>query len=517
MRPVHEQPYSTLLLDRDPVRWTGSREHGLGWVEADARRPSPRLTDWSVAAGEGICGLVLSGRRRFLHSAVNGLAPLYWLEEGGVIYFSSRIDSLVRSSASRLSVDWDAWAAIVTLRYPLADRTPFAEIKRLPPSSTLRRRFGGAKVDERRWPWAEVEPGAGLATAAENVTAALEEALDPLPAQIVCPLSGGRDSRMLFLSLAREGRVAAAVTVADDEGDTHEEDLAGPVAAAFGVEHERLRGAEADYPRDWDERARRVEYEFVDHAWLVPVADRVAGIATPVPDGFAIDAFLSVGRHFYTPEVLGKRGRASNEELFETLRRYGLAHLALEESFHGPLVERSREQFLAATKRFEGHPSQSFLSFYATRSARGVSTYATKLIGERASVVTPGATDAFVRAALSAPASEKTDGALYREVFRLLAPRHADLPSTAEAPRRKPHLPRRWCSAAALSAHRRLLSDGPLATHLSPELRGWLEGPSGVEPSAHLRLGMEAVSLLHAWWRRYRDFLKPVDPANLRG
>lgn len=517
LQAAHEEPTSLLMLDREPVVWTGPREHGLGWVEGDVRRPSRQLADWRAAAGEGVCGLVLSGRRRFIHSAVNGLAPIYWIEDGGAVYFASRIDPLVRTSPARLNLDWDAWAAIMALRYPLADRTPFAEIRRLPASSVLRRRFGRAKVEEGRWPWAEVEPDADLAQAAENVAVSLQDALDPLPPEIVCPLSGGRDSRMLFLPLAQKGRVAAAVTVADDEGDDYEEDLAEPVATAFGVKHERLRGLEADYPGEWAERARRVEYEFVDHAWLVPVADRVAGIPTPVPDGFGIDTFLSVGRHFYTTEVLEKQGRESSEMLFETLRRYGLAHLALEKSFHDPLVARSREQFLAATKRFEGHPSQPFLSFYATRSMRGVSNYSTKLIGDRSLAVTPGASDAFVRAALSAPAAEKADGALYRAVFRIFSPRYADLPSTADTPRREPHLPRRWCSSAALEAHRRSLADGPLAAHLSPEMQAWLEGPGEVEPSPHLRLGMEAVSLLHAWWRRYRDFLRSVDPADLRG
>ena len=116
-----------------------------------------------------------------------------------------------------------------------------------------------------------------------------------VPMGIVCPLSGGRDSRILFLALASEGRVARAVTVADDEGDTYEEDLAGDVAEAVGVPQERLLGTAADYADEWLERARRVEFEFADHAWLVPVARRLEGSPLPVPDGFAIDVTFSAG------------------------------------------------------------------------------------------------------------------------------------------------------------------------------------------------------------------------------
>ena len=507
-----------LMLDRQPVEWQGRQQRGLGWVEGDARTLPAQLDDWQAAGRAGACGLVLAGRRRFLHTAANGLAPIYWMQDGKAIYFASRIDPLARSSPTPLSIDWDAWAAIVALRYPLGTRTPFTEIRRLPQSTTLSRRLGRSRVAKERWAWAEVEPDSNLAVAADGVAAAVVEALAPLPTGVVCPLSGGRDSRMLFLAVGRDGRAAAAVTVPDDEGDTYEEDHAASVAAALGVPHERIGGTPEEYWDDWQERARRVEYEFVDHAWLVPLTRRVAGLPAPVPDGFAIDSFLSVGRHFYTPEVFeAPTPKASSEELFETLRRYGHAHLALAAEFHEPIVARAREQFLATAQQFEGHPSQAFLTLYATRSLRGVSTYATKLLGDEARVVTPGASTAMVQAALSTTHAEKADGRLYEAVFEILAPKVSALPSTANAPRRAPHLPRRWCSPAALEAQRRSVRDGPLAPHLSPELRAWLDGDPAAEPEGHLRLGVESISLMHAWWRRYRDILREADPADLLG
>lgn len=514
---THEDAASALILDREPVRWSGDRQHGCGWIEGDARRPARKLPDWRAASDAGVCGLAEDGRRRFLHSAVNGLAPLYWLEQDGALYFASRLDPLARTSPSRLSIDWDAWAAIVSLRYPLGNRTPFAEIRRLPKSSTLRRRFGRWQLKEERWPWAEVQPGQSLGAAADAATGAIEEALAPLPGEIVCPLSGGRDSRMLFLDLSRDGRVAAAATVPDDEGDTFEEDLAEPVAAAFGVRHQRLRGEEADYPAEWEERARRVEYEFVDHAWLVPLSRHLAGSPAPVPDGFAIDALISGGRYFYSPDTLDTGNpRAAMTALFETLRRYGHTHLALEESFQEPLVSRAREQFLAAAGPYEGHPNQHILTFYSTRSARGVSTYSTKLLGDRSWVVTPGTTDAFARAALSARPEDKFGGAFYQAVFERQSSAVAALPSTADIPRKEPHLPRRWCSPTALDAYRQSLLEGPLTPHLSPQLRVWIDGPREAEPNWELRLGIEGVSLLHAWWHRYRDHLREVDATDLR-
>jgi hypothetical protein len=517
-RLVHEDESSLLMLDREPIRWQGTRQRGAGWIVGDRWRPQAGVGDWQEAARLGAAGLVLDGRRRFLHSPLNGLAPLYWVEDGNAVYFASRIEPLVRSSPSRFSIDWDAWAAIIALRYPLGESTPFAEVRRLGPCSTLRRRFGRARVQSPTWPWAEIDPRADLASAADAVVEGLREGLADLPGGIVCPLSGGRDSRMLFCTLAQNGLVDSVVSTSDDEGETIEEDLAGPVAAAFGVPQERLAGSPSDYPADWAERASRVEYQFADHAWLVPVARRLEGVATPVPDGFGIDVFIQSERHFNPPEALDHRQRRRAAlALFDVLRRYGLAHRALEEDFHGPIESRAREQFLAAARPFEGHPSQNLLSLYATRSVRGIATYPTGLLGAGAEVLTPGGGDRVVSAALSTTPQQKLDGRLYEAIFERLAPEAGRLPSTSDTPRSGPHLPRRWRSGFALEAHRRSLADGPLAGHLSTELRAWLTAPEGVELSGDLRLGIESISMLHAWWRRYRDCLHEVDAGDLRG
>jgi hypothetical protein len=322
---------------------------------------------------------------------------------------------------------------------------------------------------------------------------------------------------MLFMELARTGRVATAVTASDDEGEPREEELAAPVAAAFGVPQERLLGAEADYPAEWEERARRSEYELVDHAWLVPVAERLAATPSPLPDGLAIDVFASSGPPFFSEEVLDTGDpRAATLALFEMMRHWGHAHVALEESLQEPVVSSARQQYLAATSRFEGHPLQCVLALYSTRTRRGVSSNPAKLFGDRSWVIAPGVADPFARALLSTSLAEKADGRLYRAIFELLAPQIAALPATAEVPRNPPRLPRRWASATALGFHRASLLDGPLAAHLSPEMRAWIDGPAAAEPNPHLRLGIESVGLLHAWWRRYRDRLREVDPTELR-
>lgn len=513
-RPVHEDERSILVLDREPLRWQGSRQRGLGWIVGCRWRDG--AATWQDASRRGACGLVLEGRRRFLHSAVGGLAPVYWLETGDATYFASRIEPLVESAPGRFSVDWDAWAAIVALRYPLGERTPFAEIRRLGLSSTLRRRLGRVRARRHRWPWAEIEPQLSFERGTEVAAVALGEILEPLEGEIACPLSGGLDSRLLLATVASLGRVSPlALTVSDDEGGRFEQDLAAPVARELGVLHEEIGARAEDYPAEWEERARRVEYQFVDHAWLMPLAHRIEGVPGPTLDGFALDTLQQAGVRFHRPDVVeAPTPRAGTRALFESLRQYGLGEEALVPSLRASIVERARARFEAEARPFEGHPSQPVLALYATRTMRGISTYPSGLLGIGADVLTPAVDDRLAIALLSVTSEAKRTGSMHAAIQAHFAPRLGGMPSTADTPRQPPNLPCRWRSRPALAMHRDLLEDGPLAPHIAPELLDWLRQPEG-ELSPHLRLGMEAVSLFHSWWHRYRDRLSEINPDDL--
>lgn len=515
---AHEDERSLLMLDRDPIRWAGREGQGLGWIEGDVwRGAGGDPANWGEVATLGACGLALDGRRRFLHSSVSGHAPVYWMSDGGAAYFASRIDALVQAAPDSLTVDWDAWAAILVLRYPLGERTPFAEIRRLEPFATLGRRFGRWRQQRPTWPWTEIEADRTVEQGADLIAEALLADLPPLPEETVCPLSGGLDSRLLAsVIVAGSEAKLTGVTVSDDEGANFEEDQASRAAKALGIGHETAAGRVEDYPADWGERALGVEHQFVDHAWLVPLAHRVSGLA-PVADGFAIDTFLQSGARFHIDAVVdASRPRYATQALFERLGHYGQAHKTLQPEFHAPIVDRVQSQFFAAARPFEGHPCQANLQTYATRTARGVSTYPTGLLGCEACIFVPGAHDPVVRAMLSVSTAAKHVERIHPAIQRRIDRRLDGVPSTGNTEREPPSRPRRWRSDPALAMHRDLIGNGPLTPYVEPGLVDWLNDPGRGELPPDFRLGMEAISLFHHWWRRYRDRLKDADPSELR-
>jgi hypothetical protein len=250
----------------------------------------------------------------------------------------------------------------------------------------------------------------------------------------------------------------------------------------------------------------------------VPLSRYVARQDLPISDGLAMDTMLGQGTRFFTPDTLDRADSArASLALFDSMRQYGRGHLALADHLRGPAEDRARTLFLEVAEQFQGAQEQARLTFYRTRTVRGVASYATGLLGQRASVVAPAIGNDFAVASLAATQEARERDHLYVAAFDELAPHVGRMPSTAHAPRRPPHLPRVWRSDPAVDAHRRRIARGPLRGLVAPELRDWLRSSSRGELSPDLRLGMEGVSLLHSWWWRYRDRLHEVDVKDLAG
>lgn len=523
---VHADRRSCLWLDRQPLRWRSGLAQGLAWSE---RYPAPDpagVRSWEAAATRlDACGLALGARRRAVHSSVSGVAPVYWIDHGDATYFASRIDALVRGLELRLDVDWKAWAAILTMRLPLGERTPFRQIRRLRQFTLLERGPGGGEPTVRPWPWAQVEPSRDLGIAADRVTGALLEAMRPLRASgAAVLLSGGLDSRVL-LGLAHDAGVPLrALTAVADDGIGWEAGLAEKAARAADADFESFAIADpGEYRRLWLDHLEGSDFQFVLGAFVMPMGPRLEELGLPALDGLAFDVLAVRGGRFYTPEMLDPPdGYDAGVGLWQSLRAktmQGAAERALQGPYARALLRSSRRQFRREAAPFRGLRNQALLTQYSTRMLRGVATVPGQTMGRHANVFTPCASDRVAPAILGLDPSEKRERRLYEAVFDRIASPAARSPTVADStrPRAVPHARRTGFSPPMVAFYARSLREGPLAPVLGRKLAAGLrDGTLGeaIHGMALHRAAM-AVTAFHSWAERYDSQLRPIDPAAL--
>jgi hypothetical protein len=523
LHQVHRDRRSTLWLDREPLRWRGGLTRGLAWSERFPA-PDPGATrSWQEAScGLDACGLLLGPRRRVVHSSVSGTMPVYWMEHDGATYFASRVDALAHGVPARLDPDWQAWAAIFSLRAPLGERTPFRQIRRLPQFTALERRSGSPVAEVEPWPWAEIAPNETLTGAADSVMAALADALTPLrPTGATVLLSGGLDSRILLGAAHDAGVALTALTAVADDGRGWEARLAGEAARAAGAEFQSFRaGDPAEYRRLWIDHLEGSDFQFLLGSFVLPLFPRLQELGRPALDGLAFDVFAVRGGRFYTPEMLDPApGYDSGVPLWHSLRERtmkGAAERALAGPYAAGVIRSSRRQFRREAARFRGNPNQALLAQYSTRMLRGVATLPKQTVGRYAAVFTPGATDRVARALLSLHASEKRDRRLYGAIFDRIASPSARMPTVADTtqPDAVAQSLRMRFQPPMVDLYERSLRDGPLTPILGQKLAASLrEGTLGeaIHGTALHRAAM-AVTAFHLWAERYESSLSAIDP-----
>jgi hypothetical protein len=519
LREVHRDQHSLLRLDRRPMHWSsddGAR--GLAWSERLPVR-AQGARGWREAARAGACGLIVDEDRRAVHGSASGVGPIYWMTAGGVAYFATAIEPLARARAGSLSPDWESWASILTLGYPCGDGTPFAEIKRLDPLGMISAAPGAAaRVHSGELAWAEIEPD-DPPDAAELVTAAIGRELGDLDEDtpVICPLTGGFDSRLLASLLAAGDRDVRTFTVNSDLGHEREEELATAVAAALGVRHSILEPAPADFADELGEATALVEHEAVLRLYLARL-----GLSLPDPGATVVDGLdIFLKNRFATPAVL----KAANphdaattmfEEMTPARARFGVFAPGAWEALRAG----ARTRFLDGATQFAGHPASPTLIPYWHRMRRGISLSPLRLIGHRHQVAVPMLADDFVRAALRVPQRAKVRGAFYRRVLDLANPSVARLPSTNDdLPRPERTRPRLERSPQARRVYLELLAESPLRPWFGQELKAAMErGKLG--PVLRTGWGMgrvQALCNLTLWTRRHRDLLSELDPRPLLG
>ncbi len=510
---VHRDERSMLMLDRPPIAWSHGDARGFAWADAAAARAGA-LTSWRDAAStRGACGLVVEPDRRYVHSSIQGVTPVYHRDEGGATYFASRIDPLARLTTGRLSADWRAWSALFVLGYPLGARTPFEEIRSLPPWSRLERSgHGGDLVESESWPWAAIEPHLGIADGTGAFLDAIGSALRLPRGPVSFPLSGGWDSRLLLLCLLREGPAQAVrtFTTSIDDGRDADERLASQVAETVGVAHEVVEPAVDDFWGDLVDQAARIDYQRVGQPWEIPLSRRLRAEPGIVPLGRGGDVFFQPGGRYISRDALEARStRELARALWPRLRRRRAPRGVLSDEVASTLIDSARRQFVAEAKALSGSPSQALLTVYRTRAPRS------EPLGDELAITTPFSANEVATALLAISPREKFGARLYESVFAALDAGVDGSPSTNDRPRPRPHLARRWLSDGAVQGYEAMLRDSPLRAYFTPRFEEAVAagGVRELLDDRQSRFGVRALVLFGLWHARYSSVLRDLDLA----
>jgi asparagine synthase (glutamine-hydrolysing) len=354
-----------------------------------------------------------------------GLYPLFYCHDGEAIALSTSLLTLIPLLRSR---DWDldALGAFLRLGYFIGDETPFRGIRVAPPF--LRWREGKLHA-----PAARPEVKRAIHLPRESVeaeygrlfSASIRKRLDA--SRLFVPLSGGRDSRHIFLELLRRGAsVEAAITT--DSWRATEREAGAELCRRTGVRHVVVPPTYFTLAAAL-ERNRATFLCSDEHFWSLTVRDRLrAERAQTIFDGLAGDV-LSQSKNL-SPQRLQwmRRGelRAMAGHLVaaeDAFLRQILARDFLEAMPAGRLIDRLADELAA----HQGQPNPVGSFFFWNRMRREIALAPFGVLREFAAH-TPFL-DEELYEFLSALAAEfLLEQPLHDAVLRREFPEHADVP-----------------------------------------------------------------------------------------
>jgi asparagine synthase (glutamine-hydrolysing) len=224
----------------------GHRLRSAGDTEVIAHLYEER-GDACVHELRGMFGFALWDRRRRRLLAARdrlGIKPLYHTRVGDTVLIASEIKALLQHPGLRPTLDREALAQFLALKYVPAPRTLFHGISSLPPGHLIT--WEGGRASERRW-WdlrfeTAVAPPDPV-EAGERLLALLQESVrlhlrSDVP--VGAFLSGGLDSSAVVALAAQTTRGRVRTYAVGFDGPESELPFARLVAERFGCEHHEV-------------------------------------------------------------------------------------------------------------------------------------------------------------------------------------------------------------------------------------------------------------------------------------
>ncbi|MEU4829098.1 asparagine synthetase B family protein [Streptosporangium sp. NPDC023615] len=516
VRPAVQDP-GAALFSSSPL--PPYRRDERTWAFAWGERAPEGAAQWiTVAETYETPGLIDDGERVVLHAGGLGLVDVYHLERDGAVYFSSLLEPLLAVARGPHGVNWEAWASIIHLTFPLRDDTPYAGVRRLAGSSALVwDRASGRISAERMLPrWLREEPYEAGRTAGE-ILDVLHEAYKEFDGRpLLVPVSGGYDSRLLCSVAVARGADVESWTTSPDDGTDTDIVFARAITRELGVRHRVIPQDAAAYPDDALAAARRLEFLTPHHAWYTPFAREVHRSGRTLVDGLAggplLKNFMVSGAALEATTQAGRKAA-----LLGSLALGPASTPFLSERAEAWITDTVGRAFTESTAMLNGHRAELPLSVLHTRTARGIARSPVNLVGPEASFAAPFLHPEFFDAALSVGVHRKAAGRFYRELLHAADPRVAALPSTNVVKQPLQRVPLRSAAAPAREYGHRMLGlvaetvPSLLSEHLLSVIA---DGPDALARfhGWNDRFWVRSLVLFGAWIGDHRDHMGDLTP-----
>lgn len=235
------------------------------------------------------------GSRLSVRNDRYGFYPLYYFAKDDEICVSPSIIRLLMEGASP-EIDFTALSVFLRVGFFIGEDTPFLSIRALPPDTKFVWKDGLLSVSGR-YAFAKPQNPTRASAVDEYISRFRDAILRRLPPDdnFAVPLSGGRDSRHIFLQLAELGhRPKLCVTVKKFPPCSGEDvRIATRLARAARTEHIVI---DQKVSRFRAERRKNIVTNFCadEHSWFLAVADYLRGKFRTIYDGIGGDVLSEV-------------------------------------------------------------------------------------------------------------------------------------------------------------------------------------------------------------------------------
>ena len=156
--------------------------------------------------------------------------------------------------------------------FMIGDRTIYEQVKRVPAESVLRWSSSGLEIKSSPITSSHDHPGTPE-EAVDGFIDRFQEAMrlrSSISGELVMPLSSGRDSRMMLLSLIDLGvNPRELITIGGHQNADVR--IASSLSTSLGIPFRHITGSDGSWLHLEEERHRRCGYEALEHVWLLPL------------------------------------------------------------------------------------------------------------------------------------------------------------------------------------------------------------------------------------------------------